>query len=113
MFNYESLFLIYDYLINERNNVFSFRTSENINYKLDVSFYYVNKIYQKNKFIDKINNTKYLLNLASINKYCYDFYDTIIVKCYYCKIPLSLNNNNTKSGKILKKNCKNIKCKNK
>lgn len=97
MFNYEILFLLYDYFIN---------------YKLYVSFYYVNKINQKNKFINKIKNQKYMLNLALINKCCYDFYKTIIVKCYYCKISLSLNYN-IKSGKILKKNCKNIKCRNK
>ena len=117
MFNYESLFLIYDYLINESNNklIQCINFSENKNYKLNISFYYTNKICQKNKLIDKIANNKHLLNFALINKFCYNIYDTCIIKCYSCKIPLI--NNKIYYGtsnyleKNIKKSCNNKKCK--
>ena len=122
MFNYESLFLIYDYLINESNKIdnklkcgINISGTKNNNYKLIISFHYMNKICQKNKWIENINNNKFLLNLAFINKFCYNIYDTCIIKCYSCKIPLI--NNKIFYGtsnylvKNIKKSCNNKTCK--
>ena len=113
MFNYELLFLIYDYLINNTNDnklieIINFNGKKDYNI---IITYYKNKINSKNELINKIINNKYLLNLALINKHNYSIYNIIVPTCYYCRIPITDNSNETKI--ILKKKCKNNKCKKK
>jgi hypothetical protein len=96
MLNYELLFLIFDYINNR--NICEEKTSL-------ISIFYLNKIYTKNKYINTFINNKNLINLSFTNKLCYSIYDTVIIKCDFCKRPLITNK------EILNKSCQNNICK--